>query len=250
MKAAAVALEKAEQAANRIGNAVFVSTGARREAMARLSRLKESLAQHQTEEKKRKQGCSRLQSQLRAVVEAGNSRYMSGQAIDLAKDLLAGKELEVIVSEDQKAMDRHYGSHKLGNEVDDLVPFRLWDRERTAIDILKAAISLETKAAATQIKTAVEQLSGDISEARSSVARAFVDLLSRMRDAIEPERALLGLEPDELRLLRPKPFPAEILSDQAISWFVDARAAGLITTEELDDVRGESRAVRRETLSA
>jgi hypothetical protein len=250
MKAAAVALEKAEQAASRISNAVFVSASARSQARVRLSRLEQALAQHQATEKQRKMGCCRLQSPLKAVVEAGNSRYMSGQAIDLAKDLLAGKELEVIVSEDQKAMDRHYGSHKLGNEVDDLVPFRLWDRERTAIDILKAAISLETKAAATQIKTAVEQLSGDISEARSSVARAFVDLLSRMRDAIEPERALLGLEPDELRLLRPKPFPAEILSDQAISWFVDARAAGLITTEELDDVRGESRAVRRETLSA
>jgi hypothetical protein len=95
----------------------------------------------------------------------------------------------------------------------------------------------------------VAQLARDVSEARSSVARAFLDLLSRMRDAIEPERALEGLEPEELRLLRPKPFPAEILSDQTVSWFVDAAAAGLITTEELGDVR-QSRAVRRETVSA
>jgi hypothetical protein len=48
-----------------------------------------------------------------------------------------------------------------------------------------------------------------------------------------------GLDEDEVAALSPQPFPARILSSAAMSWMMDAVAAGMIEATELTDLQPE-----------
>jgi hypothetical protein len=85
------------------------------------------------------------------------------------------------------------------------------------------------------------KFSRTVAQARSQTARQVLTVVAELRRIVAPEQELAtGLEQDEIAALRPKPFPAQILSNDAISWLLDAVSAGMIDAEELINVQPDT----------
>jgi tetratricopeptide (TPR) repeat protein len=70
--------------------------------------------------------------------------------------------------------------------------------------------------------------------------RKVLAALGELRRIVVPDQDLAtGLDEDEVAALSPQPFPARILSSAAMSWMMDAVAAGMIEATELTDLQPE-----------
>jgi hypothetical protein len=213
------------------------------------SKLKQLLAEHETQLQKAKDLAARItDADLKRLVESQQGRYLIADAKQLAKLVLAapdpGAELATVISDDRGPIEKRlYGDPNRPPERDYNDNLRLmtaWDVERAAVAILRSAILLHQVATAELRKSAMLKFAGTIAEARTSLARKF---LAAMKDAqqlmTEDSRILegLGLGHVEVELLRPKPFPAVFLSDALVDWLFDLVSQQLIGAQDLAGLR-------------
>jgi len=242
---AAATAEKVDEAAKLLKNASWARTCARHQEASLLSRLEGQLVEHQRALKDRADRCSRVQiSGMGNLLRAENSRYTCGDPAQLASAVISGVELMKVVLDDQEELDRNfkvYSAIIVGQEGEDLVLFKSWNSERAAVAILQQAIRMQKKAISAGAAGAMKQFSREVAAVRTKTARAFLSAFALLLDSVESERCLTeGLEPDEVCLLRPRPFPAEILSDSAVQWLLSAAAEGMIRSEEIGRLRLET----------
>lgn len=203
-------------------------------------KLERLMAEHQIALQAARIKCERISNAFRRIVESQNIRCLYGDASQLAQLVLAGDDLESVVSNDRRGLDSLYGKHyKRENDADfddDLVVMKQWDWERGAIEVLKQAILLSKRSEAALRRSAIVQFAQTISEARGALAQRFIAALKDAQQLMAEDSRIvegLGLEPAEIDLLRPKPFPKNIPSSELIEWLFDMISQKLIRPETL-----------------
>jgi hypothetical protein len=205
-----------------------------------LTKLQTSLALQVEELAIWKTKCARLQSELKRLVDQGTMRCMEGDINALALRLIAGEDISTVVADARKGLESFYARMKAGLTFDreeaDLV--NAVDTRRAAVTILQQAVTLQKRNMAEGRKTSIVEFSLAITEARREVARQFLAALSECQKAAEQDRRFAeDLEPEEIELLRPQPFPIRILSDDALRWLFAAASQDLIGREDLRNAR-------------
>jgi hypothetical protein len=165
---------------------------------------------------------------------------MEGDINALALRLIAGEDISTVVADARKGLESFYARMKAGLTFDreeaDLV--NAVDTRRAAVTILQQAVTLQKRNMAEGRKTSIVEFSLAITEARREVARQFLAALSECQKAAEQDRRFAeDLEPEEIELLRPQPFPIRILSDDALRWLFAAASQDLIGREDLRNAR-------------
>jgi hypothetical protein len=205
-----------------------------------LTKLQTSLALQVEELAIWKTKCARLQSELKRLVDQGTMRCMEGDINALALRLIAGEDISTVVADARKGLESFYARMKAGLTFDreeaDLV--NAVDTRRAAVTILQQAVTLQKRNMAEGRKTSIVEFSLAITEARREVARQFLAALSECQKAAEQDRRFAeDLEPEEIELLRPQPFPIRILSEDALRWLFAAASQDLIGREDLRNAR-------------
>jgi hypothetical protein len=215
------------------------------EARSILSNLELWLLEHKKGLDQQFLRCSRFKGGVGRLVQNGTVACLEDNPAALARQLLAGKSLEDIVLGEQEGprLKAFYASIRFNEEAapnvissadDDLPVLKRWNFERAAIEILKAAIKIQKQAVLANTTTSMEKFSRDVAEIRAVTARDFLSALTELKSSVESDQRLVeGLEPDEISCLRPRPFPLQILSSEAISWMLDAVSQGMISAAEL-----------------
>jgi hypothetical protein len=193
------------------------------------------------------QHCSRLSEGVRRVISNGTVRCLSADPAVLATQLIAGRDLSEITSEQESSPDlQHFyaslnftsGGRDMVTDPGDLELFKSWNRERAACTILQAAIRLHKKSMSAINSVSMEKFSRTVVQARVTTARQVLALLGQLRQIVLPDQDLAtGLNKDEIAALRPRPFPPQILSSAALSWMMDAVAVGMIQAAEVTDLQ-------------
>jgi hypothetical protein len=175
------------------------------------------------------------------IMQGGATACLRRDPIQLAKELIAGKDLPAIIMEEQKQLEPFYSRINFGEgNADHVVIFKEWDRERAALLILKESITLQTKAVAAASTNSMAEFSKAIAEVRAATARKILAIMAELHDVVDLDRSLAdGLGPDEIQCLRPKPFPMRPLSSEAVSWLLDAVSEKLIEQAELRNLQQE-----------
>ena len=180
--------------------------------------------------------------------------------LPLARQLLAGKSLEDIILREHEGprFKGFYASLRFNeyaavdvvtSKDDDLPVFKRWNFERAAIEILKAAITIQKQEVLAATQISMQKFSRDTAEIRGATARDLLKVLAELKCAVESDQRLVeGLEPEEIECLRPKPFPLQILSSDAIAWLLDAVSQQMIQPAELAGLQLET-VKRAETTS-
>jgi hypothetical protein len=205
-----------------------------------LTKLQTSLALQVEELAIWKTKCARLQAELKRLVDQGTMRCMEGDINALALRLIAGEDISTVVADARKGLESFYARMKAGLTFDreeaDLV--NAVDTRRAAVTILQQAVTLQKRNMAEGRKTSIVEFSLAITEARREVARQFLAALSECQKAAEQDRRFAeDLEPEEIELLRPQPFPIRILSEDALRWLFAAASQDLIGREDLRNAR-------------
>lgn len=190
--------------------------------------------------------CSgRFRGGVGRLIQNGTVACLEGNPAALAQQLLAGKSLEDIVLREQEGprLKAFYSSIRFNEEAapdvvssadDDLPLVKRWNFERAAVEILKAAIKIQKEAVLAKVTTSMDRFSRNVAEIRAQTAKDFLAVLTELRCTVESDQRLVeGLELDEISCLRPRPFPLQILSSEAISWMLDAVSQGMISAAEL-----------------
>jgi len=203
------------------------------------SKLELLLSQHETALANAQLRCEgHLPQDLRKVVQNGQTACIDGNVTALAMLVIEGANVVVLVSENRGSMERGLYKRLSTYEPDDLAMMKEWDCERAAVMILKEAISLQNKSIAASQRSAMVEFSRTVMAARAMVARKVLLALAAAQEATERDRHLAQeLDPEEIRLLRPKPFPDRILNNEAVIWLLDSVAQGLIKPEELKELQ-------------
>jgi hypothetical protein len=196
--------------------------------------------------------CSRFTGGVGRVVKNGTLACVNDDPAALAQQLLAGKSLEDIILGQQEAprLKAYYASIHFNEEAhpnvassanEDLPALKRWNSERAAVLILKAAIELQKRAVLAKTLISMEKFSKTVSTVRAETARDFLAALAELRCAVEPDQALVeGLHEDEIACLRPRPFPLQILSSEAVQWLLDAVSQGMLSQPELAGLQLET----------
>src|ERR1700728_4664008 len=222
------------------------------EAKQILSQLEGWLAEHSKALAQQFLRCSRFKGGVGRVVQNGTVACLEDNPAALARQLLAGKSLEDIILRQQEGprFKAFYASIRFNEEAgvdivsskdDDLPVFKRWNFERAAIEILKSAITIQKQdvLAATQIS--MQKFNRDTADIRGDTARDLLKVLAELKCAVESDQRLVeGLEPEEIECLKPKPFPLQILSSDAISWLLDAVSQQMIQPAELAGLQLET----------
>jgi hypothetical protein len=198
------------------------------------------MSEHQIELQSARMKCARISNTFRRLIEGGTIRCLYGDARQLAQLVLAGEDLESVVSNDRRQLESLYGAHhKKADDSDfedDLLVMKHWDWERAAVEVLRHAIILQKGSEAALRRAAIVQFALTISEARGALARRFLGVLKEAQQLMAEDSRItegLGLQPDEIELLRPKPFPTNIPSSELIEWLFDLVSQKLIRAEDL-----------------
>lgn len=212
------------------------------EARTVLMRLETWLAEHTAALTRTEMLCSRLDHEgAGRLVRQGTTRCLNNSAEDLAKQLLRGKNLAEMVREEQRQLEAFYSSLNFGANSSDVVPFKLWDAERASCAILTSAISIQKKEMAWVLATSMERFSEAVRGTRSETGRAFLSALAEMKHAVAADQKLAeNLSPEEIAMLKPRPFPLEMLSNDAIAWLLDAIGQRLLDSAEVGDLKLET----------
>jgi len=204
-----------------------------------LSRLQISLSEHTIEMNRRRLNCARLQEQARNLVERDNTRCIDGDELVLARRLIEGESIETVVFDARKALASDYVqiAASLQFDKEDADVIKALDDERAAVLILKQAVRFQKWNIETLRAKAMTEYLPLLAEARSASIRKFLASLADCEAAAEQDRRLAdGLEPEEIRLLRPSPLPKRIVSDDTLKCLLDAVSEKLIEQEELRDL--------------
>jgi hypothetical protein len=224
-----------EPVLNKARLALSQSRGELANTTAKLERL---MSEHQIELQSARVRCVRVADSFRKLIEAGTIRYLYGDAQQLAGLVLAGDDLESVVSNDRLQLEPLYAAYSGPDSDfnDDLLTMKHWDWERAAVEVLRQAILLSKRSEAALRRSAMVQFALTIAEARGALARRFLSALKEAQQLMtEDSRITEGLElqPDEIELLRPKPFPTNIPSPELIEWLFDMVGQKLIRAEDL-----------------
>ena len=241
--------KKTEEASAKRANAIRQAWVERNrvcgEAMQTLLQLEGWLSEHSKGLEQQFLRCSRFKGGVGRVVQNGTVACMEDNPDVLARQLLAGKSLEDIIHREQERprLKAFYASVRFNEEAapdvvtsadDDLPVLKRWNGERAAVQILRAAIKIQKQAVMAKTVTSMEKFSRDVAEVRGKTARDVLTVLTELKCAVESDQRLVeGLEPDELACLRPRPFPLQILSSEAITWMLDAISQKMIDASEL-----------------
>jgi len=246
--------KKSEEAASRasaIRKALLDRAQACGQQRAILTQLEGWLSEHSKAMQMRALRVARLSPEVQRLVQNGSTRCIVTPPTELAEQLLAGKTLAALILEERKVpqLKQFYSSLNFnctsGPDViggqGDLEVFLEWDFERAAVQILKAAITSQKKIAVAETKISMEKFSRTVAKARAETARELLACLAEMRRIVESDQALAtGLEKDEIEALRPKPFPLQIVSSDAIAWLLDAVSEKMIGADELSGLQLET----------
>ena len=215
------------------------------EARQILLQLEGWLAGHKKELDQQFLRCSRFKGGVGRVVQNGTVACLENNPVALARELLAGKSLEDIIGREEEGprLKAFYAGIRFNEEAardvvtskdDDLPVLKRWNFERAAIEILKAAIQIQKQAVLAKTRSSMEKFNRDVADVRSSTARDLLALLVELKCAVESDQRLVeGLEPDEVACLKPRPFPLQILSSEAITWLLEAVSQKMIEPAEL-----------------
>lgn len=221
---------------------------------AMLDRLNSLLAEHSKTLQQRVFKCNRLSEDVKRVIASDSNRCLMTDLAVLAEQLIAGKGLDAIVLEEQNhpQMKQFYarlgfgtnsGQDVIVDSVGDLEVYKAWDFERAALEVLKAAILKQKKLMAAAAKISMEKFARAVAASRAETARELIAALADVRRIVASDQALAnGLTEEEIEALRPKPFPLRILSNDSISWLLDAVSAGMIKAGELSALEQEEMA--------
>jgi hypothetical protein len=206
-----------------------------------LSRLEASLGEQITEVGAKKRRCSRLHADMKRAVEAGNMKCMEGEINDHALRLIAGEDLATVVADARKGMDTFYAKMKAGLphfDQEDADVVKDLDYSRAAVMMLQSAVTLQKRNVAETHKASMAEFLPAIKEARGTIAQQFLSALEECQKAAEQDRLFAeGLEPEEIQLLNPRPFPTRILSEDVVRWLFSAVNEHLIGREDLRRAR-------------
>jgi len=226
------------------------------EARQILLQLEGWLAEHTKELDRKVLQCGRFSEDVRRIVRHANTICLAENEISLARQLIAGKNLVELVAEQQEQLKPMYsrirfnagGPGIVGGEGD-LALFIEWNAERASLLILKAAITLQKQTLLATTRIAMERFSRDVAEIRASTARDFLAVFAELKSAVESDQRLVeGLDPEEVACLKPRPFPLQILSSDAITFLLEAVEQKMIEPAELGALQLET-VTRAETAS-
>jgi hypothetical protein len=221
--------------------ALSQSRGELANSTAKLERL---MSEHQMELQSARVKCARISNSFRRLVEQGTIRCLYGDARELAQLVVAGEDLESVVSNDRRQLESLYGAHhKKADDSDfeaDLLVMKHWDWERAAVEVLKHAIVLQKQSEAALRRSAMVQFAQAIAEARGALARRFLVALKEAQQLISEDSRItegLGLQPEEIEMLRPKAFPRNLPSSELIDWLFEMVSQKLIRAEDLSGLQ-------------
>lgn len=217
------------------------------DARALLSSLEQSLAARERNLKITSDRCSRLSESVRVLVQNANCRCLGSDSTVLARQVLAGRDLDEILREESRdpMLERFVRSINFSSSIPDVITdpgdkllFCEWLSHRGAIDILRIAVKLQKQIVRDLSKTAMEKFSKSVASSRVATVRRVLELLAELRSATASEMEVSrGLDPDEADQLKPRPWPAQPLAHAAITFLLDAVAAGMIDAAELRDLQ-------------
>jgi hypothetical protein len=217
-----------------------------------LSQLEGWLAEHSKALAQQFLRCSRFRGGIGRVVQNGTVACLENNPIELARQLLAGKSLEDIILREHEGprFKGFYASLRFNeyaavdvvtSKDDDLPVFKRWNFERAALEILKAAITIQKQEVLAATQISMQKFNRDTADIRGATARDLLKVLAELKCAVESDQRLVeGLEPEEIECLRPKPFPLQILSSDAIAWLLDAVSQQMIQPTELAGLQLET----------
>ena len=214
-----------------------------------LNTLETALAERERALKLTADRCSRLSESVRMLVQNSNFRCLGSDPSLLARQVLEGRDLEDIMREESRdpMLAKFYKSIDFGSSLPDTVVdpddsrlFQTWNGHRGAIEILQTAVRLQKKTVRDLNKTAMAKFSAAVSPSRVATVRRVLELLAELRSATAAEAEISrGLDSAELEELRPRPWPIQPLSSDAITFLLDSVAAGMINAAELRDLQPE-----------
>jgi hypothetical protein len=206
-----------------------------------LSKLQASLGVQITELAAKKMRCGRLQADLVRMIDQGTMKCMEGDIDALALRLIAGEDLVTVVSDATQGMGTFYAKVKASLKPDDKEDadvFEAVDFSRASVMILEQAVVLQKRNLVETHKASMAEFLPAIKEARGTIALQFLAALEECQKAAERDRLFAeGLEPDEIQLLNPRPFPTRILSEDVLRWLFAAANEDLIRREDLHSAR-------------
>jgi len=207
------------------------------DATANLLRLETAFSEHSTALGILKMRASRLESTARLYVEREGGICMDGDVTAVAKEIVAGGNLRDVVSAARLSLDKTIYRALRFPEADDLTAIKEIDFERACVLVLGHAIKLQKAAVLATRSQAISELSRSLAGERATTARQLLTLLKNLNERAEEDRSLAhDLDPAELELLQPRPFPVRILSPEASSWFLECVREGLIEAAEISDL--------------
>jgi hypothetical protein len=210
---------------------------------ATLSGLQTSLGERIKELGAKKIASSRVQADLKRMIEGGTTRCVSADAdiSALALRLIAGEDLATVVTDATQGMEKLYVTIKASlshDDKDDADVLKAVNFLRAGVMILQEAIVLQKRKLAETHTAAMAEFLPAIKEARGINARQFLVALADCQKAAEQDRLFAdGLEPEEIQLLKPRPFPVRILSEDVLRWLFAAANEDLIGREDLQSAR-------------
>jgi hypothetical protein len=208
-------------------------------ALAILSKLEVSLSEHAAALKTMIARSFRLEESARRFIQ------MEGMCHDrdltaMAKDLIAGgaseTQLREIVSAARVSLDKGFYASVLKTlpEPEDIHTIRDLDFERATVMALKRAIELQRVILATTRQRGVVALSGSLRATRAVFARRLLGAIKELNELADRDRGLSHqVEAFEIQYLKPRPFPARMLSDETAAWLIECVSEDLISASEV-----------------
>jgi hypothetical protein len=211
-------------------------------ALAILSKLEASLSEHATALKTMIDRSSRLEGSTRRFIQMEAS-CLDGDLTAIANDLIAGgaseTHLREIVSRARLPLDKDFYPNVLKTlpEPEDIQTIRDLDFERATIMVLKRAIELQKVIIATTRKRGVIELSDSLRATRAMFARKLLGAIKELNELADRDRGLGNqVEASEIQYLKPKPFPAHLLSDDSAAWLRECVSEGMIEAQEVTGI--------------
>jgi hypothetical protein len=211
-------------------------------ALAVLSRLEASLSEHALALKTMIMRSSRLEESSRRYIEMEGKCY-EGDLTALANDLIAGgaseTHLREIVSAARTPLEKDFYAGILRGlpEPEDLGTIKDLDFERACCALTKRAIELQKVILVTTRKRGVIELSSSLRDTRAVFARKLLAAIKELNELADRDRGLGNqVEASEIQYLKPKPFPAHMLSGETAAWLIECVSEGLIEAPEVTGI--------------
>jgi hypothetical protein len=211
-------------------------------ALAILSKLEASLSEHAIALKTMIARSSRLHESTRRYIEREGKCY-EGDLTPMANNLIAGgaseTHLREIVSAARTPLEKDlYASVARGlPEPEDLHTIKDLDFERACCALTKRAIELQRVILVTTRKAGVIELSRSLRDTRAVFARKLLAAIKELNELADRDRGLGNqVEASEIQYLKPRPFPAHMLSGETSAWLRECVSEGLIEASEVTGI--------------